>query len=183
MGGVALLREHGGNQVSAEMITAAGGHMHGPADLLVLNVASADGEELGAESEFAEFAGDGIGGKLRVVRLNGRRVTLDEFGLHDAAAGDGHQSERSVLILVREGALRALGDEVDLSGRKVGDIRLIAEAEPVALLGFLTVEDETEDMILSLAGELDLDPVGLGDAKAEFLGLDADLVVIDGETA
>ena len=82
-----------------------------------------------------------------------------------------------------EGTLSPLRDEVDFTRGKVRDIGLIAEAEAVALLGLLTIEEEAEDMIFPLAAELDLDPVGVGDSLAELLGLDTHVVVIDGEAA
>ena len=84
---------------------------------------------------------------------------------------------------MREGSFGALGNEVDLSGREVCDIRFITAAEAMALLGFLTIEDEAESVVLIFAAELDLDPVGLGDTKTELLGLDTDFVVINSESA
>ena len=183
VGGVALLGEHGGNQMSPEMVTAAGCDMDGSAHLLVLNVASADRKKLGAETEFTEFASDWIGDQLGIVSGDGGGISLDELGLYDTATGYGHQSERSILVLVGERSLRTLGDEVDLSGGKIRDIRLVTAAEAMALLGLLAVKNEAESVVLIFAAELDLYPVGVGHSKTKFLGLDTDLVVINSESA
>ena len=184
VGGVPVFLEEVRGDVAAEMVVAAGGEVAGAEDLFVLDVGSGDGENLGAEAEFAEDTGHGVGGETGVVGVDGGLVPGDEVGADDAAAGDGETAERAVFVFHGEETLGAGGDEVDLSGGEVGDVRLGAAAEPVAFLGFLAVEDEGggEDFA-GFEGEVDFDGVGFGEGLAEFFGVAADLVVVDGEPA
>ncbi len=182
--GVAVFLEEIRGDVAAEMVVAAGGEVTGAEDLFVLDVGSGDGEDLSAEAEFAEDTGHGVGDETIVVGVDGELVAGDEVGADDAAAGDGETTERAVFVFHGEEPFCAGGDEVDLAGGEVSDVGLGAAAEPVAFLGFLAVEDEGggEDFA-GFEGEVDFDGVGFGEGLAEFFGVAADLVVVDGEPA
>ena len=78
MGGVLPLRKTIGREFAAEMIAAAGGHVHRAEDLFVLDVAPGDREVLRAKAEFAQLAGHRIGDELRIVRIDGRLVAAQQ---------------------------------------------------------------------------------------------------------
>ncbi len=69
--GVAVFLEEVRGDVAAEMVVAAGGEVAGAEDFLVLNVGSGDWEDLGAEAEFAEDTGHGVGDEAGVVGVDG----------------------------------------------------------------------------------------------------------------
>ena len=72
--------------MAAEMIAAAGGDVHGAEDFFVLDVTAGDGEVLGAETEFAEFAGHRVALELIVVGVDEIDVAAS-VGLHFRGAG------------------------------------------------------------------------------------------------
>lgn len=185
VGGVSGFGEHAGDEVSAEVVAAAGGDMDGAEGFLVLNVGAAEGKDLGAEAEFADFAGDGVGGEFLLVSLDGAGVAFDELDVGDAAVFDGLQGDGVGILLVLHGedALGAFGDEVDFAGGEVGDVGVASVAEAVAFLGLLAVEDQGEGVGVAFEFEIDFDFIGFGEAGAEFFGLGADVVVVDGEAA
>lgn len=181
MSGVFLIGKEIGGQSSTKMITSARGDMHGAEDFFVLNIASRNGEFLGAETEFAEFTGDGIGGEFGVMFGDGERISAEEGGLADATIGNGHDGNRAVLIFVRKGAIGGRGDVVDFARGKVGDIWATA-TEAVAFLGFLATEIEVEGVVCFGEEEINFDPVGVGHSESKFFGPFADLEIIDGQS-
>lgn len=181
MGGVFLIGKEVGGQSSAEMIASAGGDMHGTEDFFVLNIASRNGEFLGAETEFAEFTGDGIGGEFGVMFSDGERISAEESGLTDAAIGNGHEGNRAVLIFVRKLAMGGRGDVIDFACGKVRDIWTTA-TEAVAFLGLLAAEIEVERGFCFGENEVDFDPIGVGHSEPKFFGSFADFEIIDGQS-
>ena len=99
MRGVFLVGETVGGELAPEMIAAARGHVHRAENLFVLNIASGNGQLLGAEAEFPEFASHGIGSELFIVGIDGRLVAAQQGGQLDASPFHGHHAERAVLIL------------------------------------------------------------------------------------
>ena len=97
------------------------------------------GQFLRAETEFADFAGDGIGLEFGVVGVNDRLLAVQQRGVLNAAAGDLHQADGAVLIAHRENALGAFGHKINFAGGQVGDVRFFAAAKAVALLRLLAV--------------------------------------------
>ena len=161
------------------MITSASSDMHRAEDFFVLNVASGNGEFLGAESEFAEFTSDGIGGEFRVMGSDGGRISAEQGGLADAAFGNGHESNCAVFVFVRKGAICGIRDVVDFARGKVGDIWATA-TETVAFLGFLATEIEVKGVFFFGEDEVNFDPVGIGHSESKFFGFFAHFEIING---
>ena len=63
-------------QMAAQMVAAAGGDVQRAEDFFVLNVAARRRQFLGAKSQFAEFAGDGIGLEFAVVLVDDALAAL-----------------------------------------------------------------------------------------------------------
>ena len=75
------------SQGPAQMIAPPGSHVDGPTNLLVLNVASGKREDLGAEAQLAQFAGDRISRELLIVSINCFLIPFEQFRLSDAPIG------------------------------------------------------------------------------------------------
>lgn len=77
MGGVFCFEEPVRGEVTAKVVAAAGSHVNGTEDFFVLDVPIGNGEDLGAEAEFADFPGGGIAGHLGIVGLDNSGVALE----------------------------------------------------------------------------------------------------------
>ena len=182
VGRVFVLLEHLRDDVTAEMVIAAGGEMAGAEDFFVLDVSAGNREHLRAETEFTERAGHRIVLQTRVVGVDGRLISRDERGGNDAAVGDFEHTEGAVLVFHRELAAGVVRDEIHFTGRQVRDIRRLAVAEAVGLLGFLIREAEPcGEHAAVFEGEVDFNRVRLRQRGAEFFRVAGNLVVIHGE--
>src|ERR1700724_1239134 len=86
----------------AEMIAASGCDMQRPQHFLILNIAPGYGQELGAETEFAQFARCRIGLDLELMFVNGPLTPFQESRINDASLFDGHQADGAVLEFKRK---------------------------------------------------------------------------------
>ena len=141
------------------MIAPPGSHMDGPANLLVLNVASGKRQNLGPEAQLAEFPGDRILRELDVMSIDRFLIPLEQLRFFNAPFGNMHQPNGPVLVLHWEDSTRPGGDEVDLTCGKVGDVRLVSQTESVALLGLLFAKIEAKRENAARVFEIDLHPV------------------------
>ena len=74
-------------------------------------------------------------------------------------------------------------DEIDLARGQIGDVRVVSETEPMALLRLLRAKIEVKSVERAVVVEIDFDPIGSGHAQAQFFRLGADLAVIDRQAA
>src|SRR4029077_13555361 len=75
------------------------------------------------------------------------------------------------------------GDKIDFSRGQIGDVRCVAEAEPMAFLRLLPAQIEVQGGTIAVVVEVDLHPIGTGHSQSEFLRLGADLAIVDGQAA
>ncbi|MFO0006086.1 MAG: hypothetical protein ACK559_33680, partial [bacterium] len=113
VGGVDPLGKLVGGEMSAEMVGPSGGDMNGAENLLVLDVTPAEGQELGAEAEFAQFAGDRIALQFGDVFLQGLSVAGEEGAADLASSPDVEHGESAILKLHGHLPRGVSGDEVD----------------------------------------------------------------------
>ena len=89
----------------------------------------------------------------------------------------------AVLVFHRKRAVGAGRDKIDLARGQIGDVGVVSEAEPMALLGFLLAKIEVKGVNAAVVVEIDFDPIGAGHAQAKFFRLGADLAIIDRQAA
>lgn len=183
VGGVFMFFEHGGDDVTAEMVIAARGEVASAEDFFVLDVCVGNGQDLGAEAEFAESSRHGVVGEASVVGIDGGLIAFDEGGFENVAVLHVEDAESSVFVLHRELSTSVGGDEIDFASGEVGDVGSFSLAEAVRFLGFLGVETEPSGEDASVFElEIDFDFIGFGECEAEAFGVGGDFVVIDGES-
>ena len=70
MGRILVFGEEIGCQLTSQVIAPAGSYVYGSQDFLVLNVSAGPGQDLRAETEFADLACDRIGRDFCVVGID-----------------------------------------------------------------------------------------------------------------
>jgi hypothetical protein len=183
MRGILAIGKLLGCQIAAKMIAAPRRNVNGAPNLLILNVTPGERKHLSSKPQLAELTRNGIVRELRVMGCDSFGVPLGQFGLLYSAAGDTHEADRTVLVFHRKRAVGAGRDKIDLARRQIGDVGVVSETKPVALLCFLRAEIEMKSMERAIVIEIDFDPIGSGHAQAQFFRLGADLSVINRQAA
>jgi len=89
-------------EMPTQMIASSRRDVHRAEDLLVLDIATRDWQELRTETEFSDFAGYRIGPELMAMFNNGGLIAAEQFGCHDSPSFNGHQSDGTIFVFQGE---------------------------------------------------------------------------------
>ena len=157
--------------------------MDGAPDLLILNSRPEKGKHLGSKPQLAELTRHGIGRELVVMGFDVSAFPLSNSAFWIRPPETRMRPMVPSSYFIGNAPLGAGGDEIDLAGRQIGDVGVVSETKPMALLRLLPAEIEVKSVERAVVIEIDLHPIGTGHSQAQFFRLGADLAVINRQAA